>query len=356
MSKKWVFTAVAGLMILASAGVYWKVLSLRQPTVPAPLINTVITDKNTVAHTWQRDNISSENGGSGNEKQQADQSPQDLSSSNVEELPYDVVLIDDILQQIRLDQNGKVLVDRAARKALDEAYLKLGADVGSFEISQLQDLIRVGWPGTAGEQMAEIFAQYYDYRLAEEDFLAETQEVTAEDAEKNYEQLVQMRRSYLGHEVAEKLYVEEEIQSRHMFASMSILRDSSLSEEQKRQGQAQLQQELNQQLSSLNLLDEELALEERVSYLRQQGASEAEIYSARAEIVGAQQAQALADADREEAQWQRRFNQFWQEREQIVVAGLSEADQQQQIELLLSGHFSEDEIERARNSQLSVDE
>jgi lipase chaperone LimK len=350
MSKKFIFITAAGLVFLLGAALYWKTLSLSQPSVPIPSPNAAITDKNTIAHTWQWDKFSKKAATSLN-SDDSSEAKSEKRTSMVEEVPYDVVRIYDMLQEVRLDETGNVIVDREAKNALEKAFAELGSDIGPFGISQLQDLIRIGLPGIAGEQTAEILAQYYDFRLAEEDLLAQSHALTTDEEAQNYEQLVKLRRSYLGHEVAEKLYAGEELQARHMLASMTLLRDPNLSDEEKQKQQEHLQQQLNQQLASLNLLDTESAMRDRVSQLREQGASDSDIFTARAEFVGAEQALTLAEADREQNQWQQRFDRFWQERQQIAQAGLSEADQQQQIESLLSSHFNGDEIERARNSR-----
>lgn len=350
MSKKLTLLSIAVLATLIGIAAYWKILSLRSPSVPIPIPSAAITDKNTVAHTWQWENFA-EKKGVKTEKTNSQEVEDEEKPSPVDEVPYNVVLIYDMLQQVRLDENGNVLIDSEAKLALDKAFTELGPDMGPYAISQLQELIKIGLPGQAGEQTAEILAQYYDYRLAEEDFLAQSLAQSRDDEAENYEQLVKLRRSYLGHEVAEKLYAEQEIRSRHMFAAMNLLQDPNLSTEEKQQQQQQLQQRLNEQLASRNLLDTELAMRERVSQLREQGASDSEIFSARAGLVGTEQAQALAEADREQTQWQLRYGQYWQERQQITQAGLSETDQQQQINLLLSRHFNGEEIDRARNMQ-----
>jgi len=82
--------------------------------------------------------------------------------------------------------------------------------------------------------------------------------------------------------------------------------------------------------------------------LREQGASSADIYATRRAMVGAEGARELAAVDQEEAQWQSRFNGFWQARRYVMQAGLDEAERERQIEQLLNQYFSPEERERAR--------
>jgi lipase chaperone LimK len=109
-----------------------------------------------------------------------------------------------------------------------------------------------------------------------------------------------------------------------------------------------LQAQLNDRLLAQGLLKPEEAAAEEVRRLREQGASSTDIYSTRQAMLGADGARELAAADREEAQWQSRFNGFWQARRYVMQAGLDEAERERQIEQLFGQYFSAEEQERAR--------
>ncbi len=351
MSQKNIFLSIVAVLMIIGIAAYWKFFNPGSSSVPIPVPNAAITDKNTVAHQWRWENFSDAKSNGAEKPTPQETTDNQNKTSSREEVPYDVVQIYDMLQQVRLDENGNVLIDTEAKLALEKAFTKLGPDMNFYAISQLQELIEIGLPGPAGEQTAEILAQFYDYRLAEEELLAQSKASSSDEEAENYERLVELRRSYLGPEVADKLYAEQEIRSRHMFASMNLLSNPDLSDEEKQQKQRELKLRLNEQLVSRNLIDPEFAVAERVSLLREQGASDSDIYNARVELVGVERAQSLASADKEQDQWQQRLDRYWQERQQIAQAGLSDADQQQQIELLLARHFSGEEVNRARNSR-----
>jgi lipase chaperone LimK len=105
---------------------------------------------------------------------------------------------------------------------------------------------------------------------------------------------------------------------------------------------------LNDRLLALGQLQPEEAAAEKVQRLREQGASSADIYSTRTALLGTEGARNLAAVDREEKQWQARFNGFWQARRYVMQAGLDEAERDRQIEQLLNQYFSPAERERAR--------
>jgi lipase chaperone LimK len=58
----------------------------------------------------------------------------------------------------------------------------------------------------------------------------------------------------------------------------------------------------------------------------------------------------LDAVDREDAQWQSRFDGFWQARNYVMQAGLDDAERERQIQQLLNQYFSPDERERARET------
>ncbi|HTE16435.1 MAG TPA: lipase secretion chaperone, partial [Burkholderiales bacterium] len=115
----------------------------------------------------------------------------------------------------------------------------------------------------------------------------------------------------------------------------------------KQRQQAALQAKLNDRLLAAGHLRPEEAAAEKVGHLREQGASNADIYATRQSILGAEGARELSAADREEAEWQSRFNGFWQARRYVMQAGLEAAERERQVEQLLEQYFSPEERQRA---------
>ena len=261
-------------------------------------------------------------------------------------MPYDVVRIYNILQTIHLDDFGNVVPDHTAKKALDKGFDDLGPNLSAASMAELQELIRIGLPGAAGEEAALVMKQYYQFRLAEQEFNQQTngQELVID----RYEELTQLRRDFLGDEIASQLFAVEDAQARHMLDIFALHQNDDLTEEEKLSQQEVLQDEFNDRLLALGQLQPEDAAEDKVRRLREQGATSEEIYSAREIILGETRALELAAADREETQWQNNFTRFWQARQQVMRAGLDEAERERQINQLLDQYFSAEEQERAR--------
>jgi lipase chaperone LimK len=340
-----------GLAVAAVIGglVYWA--SPQEETlVQKP--NAAIQDQNTetIAYKWQWENLTKP-APNGDERNSDVTEPRPRG-----EMPYDAVAVYRVLQSIRLDENGRVVPDQTAMQALEKGYSELGPDLSPQALSELQELIRVGLPGPAGEEAAQILENYYRFRSAEVEFNRQMENQLSMPGQtgnqlptgERYEELMELRRSYLGKEIAESLYAVEDAQARHMFAALAIQQNADLTAEEKQTQQEALQEQLNDRLLGLGQLEPQEAAAEKVRRLRETGAASADIYSTREAMLGAENARELAAADREEAQWQSRFNGFWQARRYVVQASLDEAERERQIEQLLEQYFSPEERDRAR--------
>lgn len=260
-------------------------------------------------------------------------------------MPSNVVGIYRILQSVKVDESGRVVLDETVKEALALGFEDLGPNLSAVAMSELQKTIRAGLPGQAGEDAARLFENYYRFRLAETEF--NEQPLNLPPAVQ-YEKLAQLRRSYLGEEAADKLFAVEDTNGRHMLAAIAIQMNPKLTDQEKQAQQEALQETLNDRLLAVGLLKPEEAAAEKVQRLRAQGASSTDIYSTRKALLGAEGARDLAAADREEAKWESRFNGFWQARKYVMQAGLDDVERERQIEELLNQYFSPEERERAR--------
>lgn len=330
-----------GIAVTVAAGgmLYW-IVSADEAAVSADVRETA---SSTVADQWQWSNFVGS-------KSASDSSTVD-KSGQPEMMSDDAVAAYKILQSIKLDDNGRVVPDELVKEALEEGFEDLGSDLSRDALSDLQKTIRTGLPGPAGEEAAQIFQNYYQFRLAEADFnRPESNDPVASpsSAAVRQKELKNLRRNFLGEELAERLFAVEDAQAQHMFAAIEIQQNEKLTAEEKQAKLNALQEKLlDRQLASGQLRPETIAAE-KVQHLREKGASSSEIYSTRQSILGADRASELAADDREEAQWQSSFNGFWQARRYVVQSVLDETERERQISHLLDQYFSREERERAR--------
>jgi lipase chaperone LimK len=89
-------------------------------------------------------------------------------------------------------------------------------------------------------------------------------------------------------------------------------------------------------------------LQDKVAQLREQGASDDEIYRLRAQTFTPEAAARLADVDREEAAWQNRVGQYQAARQQILTSIDSPSQQQEALLQLQLKQFSPQERPRLK--------
>jgi lipase chaperone LimK len=340
MSKQTQLISILAAFAVSGGLAYW-LLSGDETEAPiqAPVAKAQDESSSTIAHQWQWKNFSSNQPANSTEEAAAE-------NKSAPKAPYNVVDVYKVLQSIKLDEYGRLVPDQTALQALENGFNDMGSKLTPEAMKELQEVIRSGLPGPAGEEAAQILENYYRFRFAEIEF--NEQQASRLSPVEHHKELVQLRRSYLGKETADQLFAVEDAQANHMLASIAIQRDDRLTAEEKQTKQAALQEQLNNRLLAQGELKPEEAAAEKVQNLRAQGASSADIYSTRAAMLGTEGARELAAADQEEAQWKSRFNGFWQARRYVMQAGLDEGERTRQIEELLSQYFNPEDRERAR--------
>src|SRR5262249_25089659 len=142
MSKTSLF--ISSLASAAAIGglVYW--LSSGEET-PAPA-DFQRQSANVIAHDFQRPHFDSI-------------APAALMSAcdkyvPTKEAPADRVGISRILRSIKLDEFGRVFPEQTLKEALEQGFDEWGPNLTPAAMSELQDSIRVGLPGPAGDEAA----------------------------------------------------------------------------------------------------------------------------------------------------------------------------------------------------------
>ncbi len=311
------------------------------------------SNTNNIAEKWEWDNFEDKEINAAIRKAEE---REDKGKDKAEEglFEFDVVVVYSALATVGIDDNGDVIVDSKALDALEDAFSKLPEELSETELEELLQLIKTGLPGAAGEQTAEIIDQFQRFKIAEKDFNAVMPEPkNASEALEMFDKKVALRESILGFDVANKLFSQEQAQSRHMLKLMAISGDASLSDEEKKARIEMLNSEnnlLTNNYSMKNPRDDEM-VENNVLILRQQGISEEKISAYRFEHLGEEKASLLMRQEeaekKEEKVWAQRYELFNKEKQSILSADLSEGDQKSQIEALLKEHYDESELNAA---------
>ena len=261
---------------------------------------------NTIASAWQWENVSDNE--SMLAKTEAPASSQAKQADATAPFPFTEESVFQALQDVKLDDNGDIILDDDAliglNNALDHSEVKLDAEA----LQALQDLIRKGLPGNAGEQTAQVVADFYQYLGAKNEFnsLYETNrnpDETIESYETEYNELLALRQLYLSTEAAEQLFAVSNANSRYMFDSMKLEADTSLSEEEKKQEQDKI-------------------------------------------------IQRHAESSTKVSNWNERYQAFLDDKQYIINSSVSDDEKRDQLTALMHQHFSYEELEYVSHLQL----
>lgn len=249
------------------------------------------------------------------------------------------------LGKVELDENGDVVVGPKARTALEESFKTVPLDLTPEELQALQDMIRAGLSGPAGEQTASIVGNYYRYRKALQTLEAKPTAPAGSDTDRaRVERLAALRREHLGPVVSTKFYAQDEALQRFLLERQQA---ESVSGSGQAANAVQLQRDLENGLFFLPSRNSPAAIElkRQLETLRAQQASDEHIRYVQTQQLGLHTASELARTDAERQDWQRRYAQFRQQRQYVLSAGLSEEDKRAQIDALLKQHFKAEELE-----------
>lgn len=251
--------------------------------------------QNTIASAWQWEVMTDNNSDADTVEPN-----HSLNNATLSPLPFTQESIYTALQAVKLDEHGDVIIDNDALNALNSALDHSNVVLDDNALNALQNLIRKGLPGNAGEQTAQIVADFYQYLGAKKEFNSLYEDTNAEtstieDYETQYTELLALRSLYLGDNVANQLYAEADANSRYMFDSMKVEANTELSDNEKQQLQA--------------------------------------------DIV-ARHAESTIDVNN----WNARYEAFNMEKKTIINASLSKDEKREQLKTLMQQHFSDDEL------------
>jgi len=252
---------------------------------------------------------------------------------------------------VQLLSRDEQLVVTASLRDLFDYYL---STLGEASVAQIQQLIETELQqqlqGQALTDAAEILANYLSYKQAlhsfEQDYQADPSHNRQQQLtfmQERQQALIALQNRELGNDVAAVFFAFDRQMDDNTLARAVIL-NSDLTAEGKQQALINLQAEqpIQQQLQQQRTQQQQRLLEIDQAELTQE-----EKYRQRAETVGEDAAQRLAQLDQQRAQWQQRLDEFRMELQQLKPS-LAEEDYRQQYQQLLEQRFEPHERARAQ--------
>ncbi|MEE3010382.1 MAG: lipase secretion chaperone [Alloalcanivorax venustensis] len=157
-----------------------------------------------------------------------------------EPLPEQAV-ISEALSGLQWDGQGRLQVNARVREDLDALFMARGTRLDGQQFETLRRRITAGLPDDRARQVLDVVERYYHYSNVYRD-LGDTFRYlgTEEEMSRGLRQLHNLRRDYLGADLAEALFGEEERMMRVTLENMRIQSDPALTEAQKRERQRPL--------------------------------------------------------------------------------------------------------------------
>ncbi|HEX8615258.1 MAG TPA: lipase secretion chaperone [Telluria sp.] len=221
----------------------------------------------------------------------------------------------------RLGADGKLAIDERTSILLDVLLTSLPRHPDRAEMDQLEKDLAAGLPPDAARELAHLLRNYVAYRELETE-LAERQRADAAlTPDQALDQLHALRTGHFGERLAASLYGKEEKQMR---ADLAATRPGA-----PEQAAAAADPALER-------------LRDGVAALRKTGAPEAQVAALRLQVLGPERAQQLQDTEQVQADWEQRSAAF-----------LAAARPGTDMESLLRGLYSEQEMPAARAYNLA---
>lgn len=279
-NKKLFFITLFVIILLALVGYFWNKQSGSKPNEvvsnqpQAEAIGTI----STIAAQWQWEDKTSE---------------LDQLENKEQPLPFTPESVFNALQAVEIDEDGNVVLNHDALISLDEALERIHDQLDSDSLLALQNLIRESLPGIAGEQTANLVADYYQFLEAKAEFSRLNEDMdedreqsfdTLEDDESLYGELQALRELHLGTDTTEKLFRVTDANAKYMFESLKLAVNDDLSEQEIEMKRQQIEAEHTEQSvnianwpsryraflnSKQNILASSLSLEEKQSQVNQ---------------------------------------------------------------------------------------
>ena len=259
--------------------------------------------------------------------------------------------VESALAMAKLDVYGQLILDDSARASLNLVVSRLPAKLSDTEIQNIQNLIKQAMPGTAGEQVAQVLGDYYQLKQAEKSWFENGMQANSPDAAlQQLNEMVNMRREYLGEDVANQLFSKQHKQALFSLKRASLNQRSDLTELQKQDKINFLEQEFHSDSHEPKKLEstEVTRLNTEINTMRSNGGSETEVQAKRVEVVGEQAALQVQAMEEHQQDWKNRYENYRQEKLRILDSAISAADKSEQIQRLLAEHYSSDELAGAR--------
>lgn len=252
--------------------------------------------------------------------------------------------------ELRADNQGNLIIQHEIRLLFDYFLSGIGEEPQATIAARIRAYIghQLREPAvTQANQLLDAYLALLDGSLALDKPDTET-DFDTDTIAGHLQQVSELRRTYLPHDVADAFFGEDEAYDRYTLGKLSILKNAQLSTEEKNQQIASLESQLPEDLQRfLQRSQQTVQLHALTVELRNQGGTNEELYQLRSEQVGADAAERLAQLDIDRAQWKNRIDSWLADRENFLRdPQLSRADRPELLAQWRNERFNGAEVKR----------
>lgn len=298
------------------------------------------------------------------------------TESLIEDLPYQpekfITGVEDLPRSLQgTEVDGEIIITdkaelvatRGLRRLYDYFLSALGEEDGETIDARVEAYILNTTPQPAANEAITLYHQYQTYlkqvSAIQSQFgtpansidalkKAEQGEVDIEAIERQQKQIKAVRSQLFNSKVDEAFFgTEDELQAYNK-QMLKIAQDKSLSTAQKQQAKQKYLQNLPESLTKQQA-EQQANLQQlmtRTEQMKKRGADEQQLLEMRTELVGVEAAQRLAKLDKQTQDFDRRFEDYQQQKQVITASKASATQKQQQIKALEQKLFSDNEQKR----------
>ncbi len=251
----------------------------------------------------------------------------------------------------KLEEAQGELVVNAELRLMFDYYLAATGEKSLAEIrKEIEKVLDQRLRPHAAAQAKQLLARYLQYKTAlfdsEKQLGQQVQSATmmATAMRARWQAMQNLRLQYFSAKESQAMFGFDDAYDLDAIARLEIANNRALTEAEKQARLRTLDENLPADLKEAkNAPLQVIRLEEQANAMRNQGASEDDVYRMRAAAISPDAANRLAQVDREEADWKSRIQRYLNERRSLLSLGLNEIQLSQSIQELRNRYFSTQE-------------
>lgn len=256
---------------------------------------------------------------------------------------------------LRTDEQGNLVPEHDLLILFDFYLSALGEEPLDLLLSRIQQTLDNQLKGQALAQARDLLRRYVDYRIALGEIEGSSTQVVSNgmapvsSLRERFLKMTALRQELFSPAEDEAFFQLDNVQDEYMLQRLTIEQNTSLSDQQRQQAIAALNQTLPEEILALRQrVTRDADLYVATESMQQAGAGNEQIFKLRAETLGDEAAANLAALDRKREKWDQRLSDYARERDAIRESGLSRADRDAAVDALIEDRFSELEGKRVR--------